>query len=142
MFGRKIAQKPASVLGIVALYICYGSLAILRFPLQTVKAYAGYPRLVGKTFIQLYVWTKKRLETRATLGNRRSLCLLWFPCDATVPFTNARVGNHGAGAAARQKSKDPLDFWMKVWTKVIGRFSSTGAGFRGFSIQKSKNPKK
>jgi len=46
------------------------------------------------------------------------------------------------GAAARQKSKDPLDFWMKVWTKAMGRFPSAGAGFRGLYSQKSKNPKK
>ena len=116
MLGQKIDRNPLIRLGIAALYIIYGSLAILRFPLQTVKAYAGYPRLVGKTFVPLYVWTKNRMETRAALGNRGSLHLLWFPCDSTVPFANARVEYHGAGAAARQKSKDPLDFWMKVWT--------------------------
>ena len=85
---------------------------------------------------------KKRRETRVSTGNRGSLHLLWFPCDYTVSFTNARVESHGAGAAARQKSKGSLDFWMKFWTKAMGRFPSTGAGFRGFSIQKSKNPKK
>ena len=109
MFGRKIALNPLLRLGIAVLYIIYGSLAILRFPLQTVKAYAGYPRLVGKTFVPLYVWMKNRMETRAALGNRGSLHLLWFPCDSTVPFANARVGNHRGGAA---RGKNPKILWI------------------------------
>ena len=61
------------------------------------------------------------------------VCGLLYICDGDEPRGERRT---------RQKSKDPLDFWMKVWTKVIGRFSSAGAGFRVIRIQKSKNPKK
>ena len=42
---------------------------------------------------------KNRPETRAALGNRGSLCLLWFPCDYKVGFMVVRVRNHEAGAA-------------------------------------------
>ena len=73
------------------------------------KVYTRTPSLAGKTFIQLYVWTKKRPESRAALGNRRSLRFVKFACDSTVPFTNARVESHEAGAA---RGKNPRDLWI------------------------------
>ena len=124
-----------------------GNLGTLRFVKSPCEYKGGCTLYSNPSFSGINIYPALRLDEKIA-GNPR---YAWESRDfmfATVPLRYygslyKRAGEAPRGARrARQKSKDPLDFWMKVWTKVARRFPSTGAGFRGLGIQKSKNPKK